>query len=152
MRLLGVESEQVVPIQLWALARQTHEDVLDDVQPGGASRMDLVDGRVVQFVHVQLENAFFGADQEVLVARLRMDPGGGAVDAQRAAVEDLGEAGAHQDLGRGRQAVGDGSGRSVSTAVRSFRGHGRCVVKQVGLGVFFWAEGEYEYEMASMRW
>lgn len=102
MRLLGVEGEQIVSVELGAFAGEAHQNVLDDIQPGGSSRMDLIDGRVVQFVHVELEDAFFGANQEVLVSGFRVDPRGGAVNAKWTTVEDLGEAGAHEYLGCGR--------------------------------------------------
>lgn len=150
MRLLRVQRQQIVAIQLGTLAGQTHQHVFNDVQPGGASRMYLVDGRIVQFVHVQLEDAFFGADEQMLVARLRVDPRGGAVDAQRTTVEDLGEAGAHVDLGRGRQTVGDGSRGCVATAVRAFRRHWWCVVEEIGLGLLVCGETNYMYVIISI--
>ena len=45
----------------------------------------------MQLVEVERVDALLGAHQDVLVVSLRVDPRGGAVDAERAAVENLEE-------------------------------------------------------------
>lgn len=87
----------------------------------------------MQFVHVEVVDALLGADQQMLVPRLRMNPRGGAVDAQWATVEDLGEAGAHVHLGCGRQSVGDGSRWRVTAFVGALRWYRWGVVQQIRL-------------------
>jgi len=87
----------------------------------------------VQFVHVEVVDALLGANQQMLVPRLRMDPRGGAVHPQGAAVEDLGEAGAHVHLGGRRQSVGDGARGRVAALVGALRWHRWGVVQQIGL-------------------
>lgn len=63
MRLFRVKRQQVMSIQLRTFARQTHQHILDDVQPRRPTRQYLIDDGVVQFVHVQVEDAFLGADE-----------------------------------------------------------------------------------------
>ena len=60
----------------------------------------------MELVQVEGVDPLLGPHEDVLVPGLGVDPAGRAVDLQRAAVEDLGEAGSHVDLGCGREAIG----------------------------------------------
>ncbi len=71
----------------------------DDRHPDGAPREEQMEEGVVKLIEVERVEALLGADEDVLVARLGMDPRRRAVDAERAPVEDLGEARAHVHLG-----------------------------------------------------
>lgn len=125
-----------MPVQLRGFSRERHQNVLDHVQPGRPPGVELLDGRVVQFVHVQVEDALVGTDQQMLIPGLRMDPRRRTVDVQRTVVEDLGKAGTHVNFWRRWQPVGDGPGRRVPpAAMTSLRRYRRSVVQKIRLGI-----------------
>lgn len=74
----------------------------------------------------------------MLVARLRVDPRGSAVNVQRTAVEDFREAGAHMHFGCGRQAIRDRSRRCVATPMGTLGRHWWRIVQQIRLLAVGW--------------
>lgn len=128
---LTVEGHQLVPIEMGRLPGQRHQNIwgvsrggkfsslmlsvslsfsrkvqtFDDAHPNGASWEEEMEVGVMELVEVERVESLLGCDQDVLVPGFRVDPGRRPVNAQRAAVEYFGEAGAHVHLGRRRQAV-----------------------------------------------
>ena len=72
----------------------------NDVHPQSASWEEEGNISVMKLVKVERVETLFGCDENVLITRLRMNPGSSTVDAQRTTVEDFGETGAHVHFGR----------------------------------------------------